>query len=93
MARDTVFGVSPRVAKHASDKRAICPLNHLHSQRQEIFMLSHRKFCVSLATNLSRAAKFPRWLNWDTQGDINVARDMSPSLARPAKNQGFSKCY
>ncbi len=31
---------------------------------------------------LSRATKIPRWLNV-LRGEINVARDMSPSSARP----------
>ncbi len=29
-AHNTVFGMSPRVAKHATDKQATCPLSHLH---------------------------------------------------------------
>ncbi len=79
--RSTVFGVSPRVAKHASDKRATCPPSHVHVLRQEMFLLRARNLCVSLATNfVARYTVSEVAQVGDTEGkSINVARDMSPS--------------
>ncbi len=32
----TVFGMSPRVAKHVSDKRGTCPLSHFHVEETRL---------------------------------------------------------
>ncbi len=50
-----------RVTSEQHVSRAICM-----SQRQEMFLLFPSNFCVSLATNLSRATKFPIRLSWET---------------------------
>ncbi len=46
--RDTVFGVSPRVAKHASDKRATCPPSHLYvAETRNVSVVSQKHLRVS----------------------------------------------
>ncbi len=67
VARDTVFNVSPRVAKHASDKRATCPLESFACRKnKKCFCCLPETFACLLLQILSRTTKFPRWLNWET---------------------------
>ncbi len=48
-----MLGVSPRVAKHASDKRETCPSSHLMSLAEtKNASVFPRDICVSLDTNL-----------------------------------------
>ncbi len=84
VARDIVFGVSPRMTKHASAKYATCRPSR--GDKKCFCCLPETFACLSLRI-LSRVTKFPRWINWETsRGHVcdNVARDMSPSLARPS---------
>ncbi len=62
VSRDLVFDVSPRMAKHASDKQATCPPSR--GDKKCFYCLPELLACLSLQI-LSRAAKF-MWLNWET---------------------------
>ncbi len=62
--------MSPESFACRGDKKCVCCL-------PETFM----RLLLQIS---SRATTFPVWLNWRHQGDINVVRDMSPSLARPS---------
>ncbi len=68
---DVVFCVSPKVARQPSDKRA--SNMSLELWRQEMFLLFPRDIYVSLATDLSHATKFPRWLNWEKLRHVLVS--------------------
>ncbi len=62
MALDTVSVYLPGwLNMHVTSEQHVPEL-----QRQGMFLLSPRFICVSLATNLVRATKLPRWLNWET---------------------------
>ncbi len=46
--RNILFSVSPRVAKHARDKRATCPLSHGY---KKMFLLSPESLATSFVAD------------------------------------------
>ncbi len=66
-----VFSVSPRVTKHASDKQATFPQSRAD---KKCFCCLPEPFACLLLQILSRATKFPMWLNREISGGGDLSR-------------------
>ncbi len=84
--------MSPRAAKHASEKRATCPPSHLHvTETRNVAIISQKHLRVSCKKSCRALQSFRDGKTGRHRGEINVARGMSPSLARPCKPSRISQ--